>query len=137
LKVSDDQHGVRDIALSRLGRDGATVLVGGQPMQISPHALAGRWNGDYTVLWDPPPDYVVGFQAGSRGPGVTWLRRQFAELAHEAIPGDAPPVFDSELAAKVKAFQVAEGLVPDGVAGPLTLIRLAARSGLSTPRLTE
>jgi peptidoglycan hydrolase-like protein with peptidoglycan-binding domain len=50
---------------------------------------------------------------GAQGEHVTWLRRHFS-LA------DPPSVFDAPLEARVRAFQLAQGLVPDGIVGPKT-----------------
>jgi murein L,D-transpeptidase YcbB/YkuD len=37
--------------------------------------------------------------------------------------------FDEELAQRVRLFQLSDGIQPDGLVGPLTLIRLNVRSG--------
>ncbi|WP_409970417.1 peptidoglycan-binding domain-containing protein [Piscinibacter sp.] len=37
--------------------------------------------------------------------------------------------------ARVFAFQLAQGLQPDGLAGPLTLMQLTRASGIDEPRL--
>jgi general secretion pathway protein A len=36
---------------------------------------------------------------------------------------------------RVWAFQLAQGLPPDGVAGPMTLMRLSQAAGIDEPRL--
>jgi murein L,D-transpeptidase YcbB/YkuD len=46
-------------------------------------------------------------------------------------------LFDDELVGRVKAFQAAEGMEPDGVAGALTLMRLNLRLDPNLPRLSK
>jgi len=45
--------------------------------------------------------------------------------------------YDAELFLKVKAFQQQQGLEVDGVAGPLTLIRLNGLVRADLPRLSR
>jgi general secretion pathway protein A len=47
----------------------------------------------------------------------------------------APPIGAERLASRVFAFQLAQGLNPDGVAGPLTLMQLNRLSGVDEPQL--
>jgi general secretion pathway protein A len=54
-----------------------------------------------------------------------------AEWVAARIPG-AP---GTSLKARVSAFQVANGLRPDGMAGPLTLMQINRASGVDEPRL--
>jgi murein L,D-transpeptidase YcbB/YkuD len=46
-------------------------------------------------------------------------------------------LFDDELVGQLKAFQLAEGMEPDGVAGALTMIRLNLRLDQNLPRLNK
>ena len=55
--------------------------------------------------------------------------------------GVAPPPagtarLDAALTAQVVAFQNAQGLMPDGLAGPSTLMQLNRTMGLDEPRLS-
>ncbi|MDH3288742.1 MAG: peptidoglycan-binding protein, partial [Betaproteobacteria bacterium] len=45
------------------------------------------------------------------------------------------PVFDDALVQRVKQFQIAHGLIPDGIVGPQTLMRLSVLSEQSAPKL--
>jgi murein L,D-transpeptidase YcbB/YkuD len=44
-------------------------------------------------------------------------------------------VFDNVLMHRVKEFQLARGLIPDGTVGPETLIRLATAADQTAPKL--
>jgi general secretion pathway protein A len=52
------------------------------------------------------------------------------------VDGRALPAASAEaLTSQVFAFQLAQGLAPDGLAGPLTLMKLNRASGIDEPRL--
>jgi general secretion pathway protein A len=55
------------------------------------------------------------------------------------LNGEPPPAgaqkFDAALQAKVSAFQLAQGLKADGLAGPITLMQLNRAAGVAEPRL--
>jgi murein L,D-transpeptidase YcbB/YkuD len=44
-------------------------------------------------------------------------------------------VFDDSLARQVKQFQLSQGLIPDGSAGPQTLLRLSNVTDQAAPKL--
>jgi general secretion pathway protein A len=112
----------------------ANFSVGGAERRVSLAAIAPLWSGNYVTLWNAPPGGQTTLAPNSRGPAVMWLRQGLARL--QGGEADGPPVYDGELARRVKAFQLAEGMAPDGVAGALTLIRLNMRLDQSLPRLT-
>jgi len=64
---------------------------------------------------------------------VNWLRQAMATIDGAADEGGGP--YDAALARRVRAFQLAEGIVPDGFVGPLTAIRINVRSGQGGPQL--
>ena len=115
-----------------MGEQTATVAIG---------ALAAQWSGQYTLLWRMPADAHENIRLGERGPAVVWLRRQIAQAQGRAAEaGQAQsfdPEFDQELLRQVKQFQLDQGLIPDGVVGPRTLMRLAAFADEAAPKLTR
>lgn len=97
-------------------------------------ALPAGWSGRFVTLWRPPP----GWTAGSTWPADTteWVRARLALLQGEARSrGNGRAARDDELRQRVFAFQVAQQLPLDGVAGPLTLMQLNRASGVDEPRL--
>jgi murein L,D-transpeptidase YcbB/YkuD len=73
-----------------------------------------------------------------RGRDVVWLRRQLDALDGRAQPTTASQVYDDELRRRVAAFQQVESLMPDGIAGEETLVRLAAAvPGANGPSLSS
>jgi general secretion pathway protein A len=111
------------------------VIVAGDRHRVALAQMAPLWSGKYAVLWYAPPGVSNGLAGGSRGPAVSWLRQSLARV--QGGNAEGPASFDDELVGRVKAFQHAEGMTPDGVAGALTLIRLNLRLDQDLPRLSK
>lgn len=110
------------------GLDGrqASFIFAGRSQSAPIEALEGLWTGEYVVLWRPPPGVPNQLQLGSGGTAVQWLSDALA-IAAGARPGARVEAFDAALQDRLKAFQADEGLDVDGIAGPLTMLRLAHR----------
>jgi general secretion pathway protein A len=135
LRLRDGEGREFDVALTSLEDRSATLSVGGETRVVALSALANEWTGRYTVLWRLPPGAFTDIAVGARGPAVAWLRLQLAQWRGRAATPQADPVFDDDLTRDVKQFQLAEGLVPDGIVGPRTLMRLSGVSHPEAPRL--
>jgi general secretion pathway protein A len=73
----------------------------------SPGGLDGDFKGNLTL--------------GTTGPPALWLRRAIDQIEGKTTSGD---VVDEPLVARVRQFQHAQGLGPDGIVGPRTFILL-------------
>jgi general secretion pathway protein A len=124
-------------ALTGLGDDEATLALGEETRHVSLDALAEQWTGNYAMLWRLPPEASEGIKAGERGPVVAWLDRQLAQAQGRTADVAGDPVFDEALARRVKQFQLAEGLIPDGAVGPQTLMRLSSVGDRTAPVLAR
>lgn len=153
LRQADAARGwVRLVALSD---NQATLQADGQTWRLSLPALATVWRGEFATLWRLPPGWGEGGRSGAEAPVLAdWLQQQLTvagvaggpapalvsapAAATEAATAAPPavPVAAGGLRARVLAFQVATGLPPDGVAGPMTLMRLNRAAGVGEPRLT-
>ena len=135
LELEGDRAGRRSVAL--LDADAGAVRIAAGPLErvLPRSALDLHWTGRATVLWQMPPGYEAPLAPGDRGEAVAWLRRQLEALDGEASASDDPARFDPELARRLRAFQTARGLEPDGVAGPLTWIHLNSAGGTPVPAL--
>lgn len=123
--------------LTRLQDSTATVAIGTESVAVAMPALASRWSGRFTLLWQAPPGYREVIRAGSRGSLVAWLSGQIALAQGRTDDGKANATFGETLLRQVKQFQLAAGLVPDGIVGPQTLIRLETALGGKSPTLIE
>ena len=69
-------------------------------------------------------------QGSASGASAGWVAAQLAKLSQE------PPVTtDVAWKAQVSAFQLSQGLKPDGLAGPTTFMQLNRALGVDEPHL--
>jgi general secretion pathway protein A len=138
LLLRDAQGREFHATLSALDTRSAEFALGAQTRTVAIDALAAQWSGQYTVLWRMPPDARENIRAGERGPAVAWLNRELAQVQGRAAPEPSQePLFNQVLLHQVKQFQLAEGLTPDGVVGPRTLMRLAGVADKTAPKLAR
>ncbi|MFY9328339.1 MAG: AAA family ATPase [Georgfuchsia sp.] len=114
--------------------EAATLMVGGVEQHVALNDLATSWTGSYVLIWKTPPGFRDELVMNQQSPAVPWLRQTMATI--DGLSGDGPDVFDAPLVQRVRSFQLAEGVQPDGRVGPLTAIRLNVRSGQGAPRLS-
>ena len=113
--------------LTDLDHESATLMVAGVARRVSLMELANYWFGQYILVWNSPPGFSDRLSYNDRGPAVIWLRRVLESV--DGIRDNGSDVFDAPLAKRVHTFQLTEGLQPDGVVGPLTVIHHNVRSG--------
>ena len=125
----------RHLALT--GMEGGTprVRFDGESRLLPTQVLERYWLGRATLLWQLPPSWVGALSRGDRGDGVRWLQRRLDAIA--GSPSGEPPSdrFDADLEQRLRAFQSAQGLRPDGIAGPRTWIRINSLSAVGVPSL--
>src|SRR5471032_29359 len=134
LLLRDGQGREFHATLSALDDTSASFALGARTRTVAIGALALQWSGQYTLLWRVPPDAHENMRSGERGPAVAWLNRKLAEAQGRAAEPGKDTLFDQVLLRQLKQFQLAEGLVPDGVVGPRTLMRLAGMADKTAPK---
>ena len=134
LALRGDDGRLRHAELVALAEHNAIVLHQGQRLSLPLERLAERWRGDFATLWRAPAGYVAPLAIGAQGAAVDALAGGLASLRGEPSSA-AGQALGSALAARLAAFQLAQGLQPDGVAGPTTFMRLNRALGLDEPRL--
>jgi len=110
--------------LTALDEQTATLQGASGPQTVTLQTLAGLWRGDFATFWRVPPGYREQPADAATGPLADWMASRLP-----AAPG-------LPLKARVMAFQVAHGLKPDGLAGPMTLMQINRASGVDEPRLS-
>jgi general secretion pathway protein A len=105
----------------KAGADSVVLDVLDQEHVISADSLRQVWDGSFRLLWKPPPNVSSLLQQGATGPSALWLRRAIDRIEGVQSSGT---VFDAPLAVRVRQFQRANGLAPDGIVGPRTFILL-------------
>ena len=119
--------------LTGLTRDSATLSAAGTEQTVTLAALAARWQGDFSTLWRSPPGYNSRTPNLRSGPVIDWATARLALVDGVATP--ARPMLDRALTARVRAFQLAQGLEADGQLGPMTVMQLNRSAGVDEPRL--
>ena len=119
-----------------LSEQTATLQLDGRRHAVRLVPLARLWRGDFATYWRPPPGYAPGLQGNSAGPAVARLASQLSLLDGAPAPDSAAPmVLDAALRARVRAFQRAQGLDPDGKPGPMTFMQIDSATRAQGPRL--
>jgi general secretion pathway protein A len=128
IVVLDRERGTPSYALlTAIGDKTATLSAGGSVQTVTLAALASRWNGEWATLWRSPPG-LEGRANDRNSPEVAqWVDRQ---LAAAGLAADGAP-----LRARLRSFQLAQGLPADGVLGPMTLMQLNRSAKVDEPRL--
>lgn len=136
LTLRDAAGATHYALLVELTQTGAVLRFAGnsRPVEIGLLALAAYFPGEFTTFWRAPPGYRPFISPGERGQDVDWLGAQLARLSGstEFIQGQP---YGAAMARQVREFQAAQGLVADGVAGPLTMMVLNGAVGVNEPRL--
>ncbi|MFC3530811.1 ExeA family protein [Vogesella facilis] len=125
------------LLLEQLQQEQAILGNGQERRRVPTRLLQTAWDGNYQLLWRPPPGYLGPMSQGSRGLGVTWLWQRLERQAGSSAPKRWDVIFDKQLEQRLREFQQRMGVPADGIAGPLTLILLAhGDDSRDAPQLT-
>lgn len=97
--------------------DNIVVDVLGREHSIPADVLPSVWDGRALILWRGSDAFAGELVQGDRGRKVGALRQLIDKIEGKSTSGN---VYDAELVARVKRFQSASGLKPDGIFGPRT-----------------
>lgn len=125
-----DGAGATHAVLVAMDDDTVTLSVGGAWRRVTVASLAARFDGAFTTFWKAPSAFREYVPAGDSGADVDWIAAQLGMSA-----GGGAHSFDAEMQKRLRAFQAANGLKADGMAGPRTWIRLNQLGGVAEPRL--
>lgn len=120
--------------LAGMDERSVTLVVDGQRRQVGIPAFVARFGGEFTTFWRMPQAFRDVVSEGDRGPDVDWVAQRLASLNQATAPALDQP-FDARTRGWLRAFQEAQDLQADGVAGPRTYMRLNQLSGVAEPRL--
>jgi general secretion pathway protein A len=120
--------------LTGLTNQSATLRIGEISQTITLVSLATLWRGDFATFWRAPAGYAGKLVDADSGAIAAWLAAQLATLRGPS-PAGGDPVGSASWKSRVSAFQLAQGLKPDGLAGPTTFMQLNRATGVDEPRL--
>ncbi len=129
----DDNRPIFALLTGLSGRT-ATLRMGGTVQTVSLVTLAGMWRGEFATLWRAPPGYAPRAVETPPRALAEWLTTQLGSLTG-AAPAPGGAAVSAALKSRVIAFQLAQGLKPDGLVGPTTLMQLNRAIGIDEPRL--
>jgi general secretion pathway protein A len=132
LRLTTESEKFYSVALTALDHQTATLKLADSTQRISLKDLANTWHGQYVAIWTPPPN-SNGDRFMKRRSSIAWLRHVMQTI--DGIGDTGSGVFDDDLSKRIRAFQLSEGIQPDGLVGPLTVIHLNVRSGKPGPHL--
>jgi general secretion pathway protein A len=122
LDAKGEYYGI----LNSLDGEDAVLAIGEVRRSIDLKELSRRWSGEYLLLWRAPPGYEKELEPGGGGPLVLWVERKLAKIQGRSVRAGQKLVYDEGLINRVKEFQRTVGLKPDGIVGPLTVMRLSS-----------
>lgn len=137
LRLSDERGKSYYVTLSEVKGEQARIAVGDISRSALLREVEERWPGDYILLWRLPPNFRGDIRRGMKGPDVRWLETMLSAVVGGDVRSGNSPLYDERLVALVKKFQRSEGLVPDGIVGTKTMIRLNAAGGSKDPKLVK
>jgi general secretion pathway protein A len=114
------------VALLKIEADQAVVAHAGEQFRVSLDEIDRYWLGEYSVIWSLPP-YKSGLVMPGQLDESSWLREGLSQI-NPALKG-------MPLEQQVKEFQRSVGLVPDGIAGSMTIIQMNNLLQSAAPRL--
>jgi len=124
------------VVLAGLDGERVTLEIGSRRVTLPSIDVERFWDGPFVMIWRSPVTGPLPLQPGMGGHDVTWLRQRLGALDGQPMVARANQIYDDELKRKVAVFQQVEALVPDGIAGEETLVRLVATApGANGPSL--
>ena len=126
------------VVLASLDGARATVEIGPRRVTLPSSEVERFWDGPFLMIWRSPVTGPMPLQPGSLSRDVVWLRQRLGALDGQPVTAKASQTYDDDLRQRVAAFQQGESLVPDGIAGEETLVRLVATApGANGPSLSK
>lgn len=126
LTLFNDNGEKIHMALLKIEGEEAFVAHGGEAFKTSLDEIDRFWLGEYSVVWKLPP-YKSGIIKPGQPKEGDWLQQGLTQIN--------PELKGLSLQEQVVEFQRSMGLVPDGIAGSMTLIQMNNILDVSTPKL--
>lgn len=137
LTLTNRQGQIFYATLTSLNSDIATFICADNVHTIATKKLINQWQGEFSLLWQPPAMYRGTVHPGESSQMVIWIEQQLSQL-NLRTPNIAPSLkLDGTLLNEVKQFQAAQRLKPDGIVGPITLIHLNGKRSTNHPQLSK
>src|SRR5262249_9707912 len=120
LALHGSSNALSYVLLTRLNDTTATLTAGGKHKDIPVAELAAQFDGGLPTLWKMDPEFREQIGERDHGADVDWLAAHIAQSLGQGAPRPNKPLDQMTL----RAFQHAQNMKIDGVAGPRTYMRL-------------
>jgi general secretion pathway protein A len=135
LTLQDNDGAIHQIVLEEIAAQTAVIDIGGDRHQVALADVIALWDGEYLLLWKSQTGAVKAFIPGMRDPGILWLRESLAAIQGNPVDPMDSDIFDANLEARVRDYQVERRLNVDGLVGQQTQILINSDLGAAAPRL--
>ncbi|NIB41424.1 AAA family ATPase [Pseudomaricurvus alkylphenolicus] len=135
VTLSSDYDQLTVYLLAKIEGDSAQLVSAKGNSLISLKELERRWQGDFTLLWQPPPGYRQPLKEGDSNLAIMrWLTDQMQhwQITEERLITGR--MYTGALVKLVQQFQQSSGLEADGILGVRTIIRMNSAGG-DNPKL--
>jgi len=132
--LGDDGKDIYGTVRKVEGRN-AVVVIGAETRRVDFSEIERRWSGDYRLFWKAPGNYHGNIHPGDAGADLTWLHKLLSFAQGRKPQTQSAFKYNNDMVNKVKTFQLDEGLSPDGIVGPQTIIHLLNKNGTDGPLL--
>jgi general secretion pathway protein A len=117
--------------MTGLGPQSAVLQTASARRSVSLLTLAQMWRGEFATLWRAPEGYRASAGEDGGNAASQWVATRLTAL--QGSP--RTPEAEVPLKSRISAFQMTQGLKPDGLAGPMTYMQLNRVSGVDEPKL--
>ena len=130
-----DSTSPRWVTLKKIYAEELLLQIGTSEVLVSSQELVAAGSLNSIVIWRSPPGYLQPLKLGDSGSTVDLLVNTLNRVEFGDPTEEIGFLFDLNLEQRIKAFQLASGIEPDGLVGPRTWIQLNNISGTDIPVL--
>ena len=130
-----DSTSPRWVTLKKIYAEELLLQIGTSEVLVSSQELVAAGSLNSIVIWRSPPGYLQPLKLGDSGSTVDLLVNTLNRVEYGDPTEEIGFLFDLNIEQRIKAFQLASGIEPDGLVGPRTWIQLNNISGTDIPVL--
>ena len=135
LTLRSDNEETLYALMTGLGPHTAILQTASARRSVSLLTLAQMWRGEFATLWRAPAGYRASAGEDGGSAASQWVAARLTTLQGPPPQAADGPDTEVPLKSRISAFQMSQGLKPDGLAGPMTYMQLNRVSGVDEPKL--
>jgi general secretion pathway protein A len=111
------------------------LLENGEIVLLDKQIFEERWTGTYVYLWQRPKDFLLLQADDVNKPALSWLQAKLGAVSEDSYNIISGGRYTEAVQQQVIEFQRQQNILPDGIVGPQTLMRLNQLTDETIPRL--